>query len=204
MDEVDVRAVDLGCVLGQGVELRFCLPPVVVGSPVARECLDCRQLDALRPIRYELLGGQARRRDAATELVQSLVRNLNVEWTNVGRGLNDGTHDYLPVTRACLRWPDLRLGYFEHDEERVTALLQLHPSGPRIANECSRRRPRNTLDGNRVCWQAADREKCQRGRQSERGSRGRRARGGRHRPLSSDEHRRPFWNESARRLERPR
>src|SRR2546425_8799170 len=50
MDEVDVHAVDLGRELGQGVELRLGLAPVVVGLPVARELLNRRQLHALRPI----------------------------------------------------------------------------------------------------------------------------------------------------------
>ena len=63
--------------------------------PVARERLDRRQLHALRPIWDELPGGPASRVDAATQLVQLLVGNLDVKGTDVGGGLDGGAHDYL-------------------------------------------------------------------------------------------------------------
>ena len=50
VDEVDVHAVDLGHELRQRVELRLGRAPVVVGRPVARERLQGRQLNALRPV----------------------------------------------------------------------------------------------------------------------------------------------------------
>jgi hypothetical protein len=45
----------------------------VIGSPVANERLDRRQLHALRPIGDELTGGPARRRKATAQLNELLL-----------------------------------------------------------------------------------------------------------------------------------
>ena len=92
VDEVDLHAVDLGRELRQRVQLRLGLAPVVLGRPVAGERLKRRQLHALRPIVDELLAGPARRGDAATQLGELLIGNVDVEGTDVGGGLNGGTH----------------------------------------------------------------------------------------------------------------
>jgi hypothetical protein len=86
VDEVDVDPVDLGRELGERVELRLGLAPVVVGLPVARERLERRQLHALRPIFDELLAGPACRRYASAEVVQVLLRNVNAEGAHSGLG----------------------------------------------------------------------------------------------------------------------
>jgi hypothetical protein len=70
VDEVDVHAVDLRGELWERVELRFRLAPVVVRDPVARELFHRRELDALRPVVDELLGGPARGLDAAAKIAQ--------------------------------------------------------------------------------------------------------------------------------------
>jgi hypothetical protein len=79
VDEVDLDPVDLARELGQGVELRLGLAPVVVGLPVARELLQRRQLYALRPIFDELLVGPARGRDASAEVDELLFRHVDAE-----------------------------------------------------------------------------------------------------------------------------
>ncbi len=94
VDEVDLHAVDLGRELGQGVELRLGLPPVVVGLPVARELLHRRQLHALRAIFDQLLGGQARRGDPAAQLGELLFGSVDLEGTDLGLG--GGAHHDLP------------------------------------------------------------------------------------------------------------
>ena len=71
---------------------------VVVVRPVARELLDRRELDALRPIGDKLLGGQARRLDPATKLVEGLVRDLDVKGPNFGGGFNGHARADLPVS----------------------------------------------------------------------------------------------------------
>jgi hypothetical protein len=63
---VDVEPVDLGLELGQRVELRLGLAPVVLGCPVAGERLQRGQLHTLQSVLDELLGGPARRGDATT------------------------------------------------------------------------------------------------------------------------------------------
>src|SRR6185295_16629608 len=54
VNEVNVDPIDLGDELRQGVELRLALAPVVLGTPVAREFLNRRELHALRLIRDDL------------------------------------------------------------------------------------------------------------------------------------------------------
>ena len=92
VDKVDVHAVDLGCELRQGVELRLRLAPVVVGLPVARELLQCRELHPLRAILDQLAGGPPRRGDAAAQLGELLFGSVDVEGTDVGAGLGGGAH----------------------------------------------------------------------------------------------------------------
>src|SRR3712207_2421995 len=79
VDEVDVHAVDLGGELRQRVESLLALAPVVVGRPVASELLQRLELDTLRAIFDELLGGPARRGDASAEVVEILFRNVGAE-----------------------------------------------------------------------------------------------------------------------------
>jgi hypothetical protein len=82
VDEVDLLSVDLGVELRQRVQLRLAPPPVVFGRPVAGECLDRRELHALRAIVDQLLGGQPGRGDAATQVFEGLARELSFKGTN--------------------------------------------------------------------------------------------------------------------------
>ena len=97
VDEVDVHAVDLGDELRQRVQPRLDPPEVVLRRPVARELLNRRQLHALRPILNELLARPTRRRNASTEVVQDLVRNLNLEGADVDAGLDGATHEAISL-----------------------------------------------------------------------------------------------------------
>src|SRR5207302_2453801 len=84
--------------------------PVVLRRPVPDELLDHLQLHALRPIRHELLARQTRRGDATAQFLQRLVRNVNVEGTNLraARLLGRGSHVSL-LSSATARSPILRL-----------------------------------------------------------------------------------------------
>ena len=53
--------------------------PVVLRGPVARERLHRGELHALRAIVDELLGGPARRLDAAAQLIELLLWNIDLE-----------------------------------------------------------------------------------------------------------------------------
>ena len=97
VDEVDVEPVDLGDELRQGVQLRLALAPVVLRRPVAREFLHHRERHALGLIRDGLLLGPVRGRDASTEVVQGLVRNVDVEGADVDGGLDGAAHDDRPL-----------------------------------------------------------------------------------------------------------
>ncbi len=93
VDEVDVESVDLGDELGQGVELRLALAPVVVRRPVAREVLERRERHALRRVRDGLLLRPPRRLDAAFHVGEFLFRKVDTEGADgVGTG-----------RRACFR-----------------------------------------------------------------------------------------------------
>ena len=100
VDEVDVHPVDLGRELRKRVEPRLGLAPVVVGRPVAGELLHRRQLHALRPVVDELLAGPASRGDAPAQVVELLVRNLDVERANVGGGIGGAHSDLRWLVRA--------------------------------------------------------------------------------------------------------
>ena len=84
MDEVDVEPVDLGGELGQGVELRLALSPVVVRRPVAREVLERRERHALRRVRDGLLLRPPRGLNAPAKIIQLCVGGA------VGEGADDG------------------------------------------------------------------------------------------------------------------
>src|SRR5882762_3396397 len=51
VNEMNVQPIDLGDELRQGVQFRLALAPIVFCPPVARECLNRRELHALRRIR---------------------------------------------------------------------------------------------------------------------------------------------------------
>ena len=82
VDEVNVHAIDRRDELGKGVELRFCLAPVVVRPPVSHELLERRELHALRGVVDGLALGPARGRNAPTEIDELFFRNIDVERTN--------------------------------------------------------------------------------------------------------------------------
>ena len=85
VDEVDVEPVDLGDELGQGVELRLALAPVVVRRPVAREVLERRERHALRRVRDGLLLRPPRGLNAPAQFGQFRFRNIHMKRTNGGR-----------------------------------------------------------------------------------------------------------------------
>ena len=77
VNEMNVQPVDLGDELRQSVHLCFDLAPVIVCRPIARECLDGRELHALRLICDGFLFGPAGRGDASSELNERLFRNVD-------------------------------------------------------------------------------------------------------------------------------
>ena len=85
---------------GSAFSLASTRAEVVLGRPVAGERLHRRELHALRPICDELLGGPARRCDAAAQVVELLFGNLDLESTYVDCGLGGSTHDDLRSGRA--------------------------------------------------------------------------------------------------------
>ena len=89
VDEVDVQPVDLGDEVRHGVEPRLDLAPVVVGLPVAQDLLDGLERHALRKIGDGLLLGQPGLRQAAAQVGQLRLRNVDAEGSNgigCGRG----------------------------------------------------------------------------------------------------------------------
>ena len=93
MDEMNVQPVDLGHEVREGVELRLALAPVVVGRPVAGECLHRRQRHALRVVGDRLAIGPARRCDPATHVVHRLLRDVDLEGSDrlvIGRRARRG------------------------------------------------------------------------------------------------------------------
>src|SRR5262249_56235008 len=100
MDEVDVEAVDYGRVLRERIQPLGKATEVVLGRPVLGERLQRRQLDALRGVVGELLGGPARRLDPPAQILDLLLWYLDLEGPDLGGGLGGGAHNYLPFPRA--------------------------------------------------------------------------------------------------------
>jgi hypothetical protein len=87
--EMNIEPVDLGHVLRQGVEPRFYLPPVVVGSPIADELLHRRQSHALRLVGDGLPVRPLRHYQTLTQVSQPLRGELHAERADrvvTGRG----------------------------------------------------------------------------------------------------------------------
>ena len=83
VDEVDVDPVDLGDEVRQGREALLELAPVVVRRPVVRQCLDRLELHTLRGIHLSV--GPPRRLDAAAQVVELLVRDVDRELADLFR-----------------------------------------------------------------------------------------------------------------------
>src|SRR5215204_2982617 len=79
VNKVNVQPVDLGDELRQRIEFCLALPPLVIGCPVLGEFLNRRELHALRFICNCFPIGPQGRRDAAAELDDCMVRNVDVE-----------------------------------------------------------------------------------------------------------------------------
>ena len=105
MDEVDVHAVDLRDELRQLVQPRLDAPEVVLLQPITRERLRGGELHALRPVVDQLLARPACRGDAPAQIVNLLLRNLDVERPDRGCDLGRGAHG---TTSPFLRDPESR------------------------------------------------------------------------------------------------
>ena len=77
-------SVDLGHELGQGVEFRLALAPVVVSRPVAREVLERRERHALRRVGDGLLLWPSRGVDAPPQLGEFRFRHIHTKRTKGG------------------------------------------------------------------------------------------------------------------------
>ena len=111
MNEVDVDPIDCGGELRESVELRLALAPVVVRHPVTGEPLNHRERHALGLICDSLLLGPIRSRDTSTEVIQSLIRDVDAEGMDLAGGLGGATHDNLrlvPINAVSCVQPALR------------------------------------------------------------------------------------------------
>ncbi len=84
VDEVDVEAVDLGDELRERVQPRLETSHVVLVGPVAHERLDRRELDALRGVRDGLILGEAGLAQAAAQVLQRAVGDVDAELADRG------------------------------------------------------------------------------------------------------------------------
>ena len=79
MDELNVESIDGRDELGQGVELRFCLAPVVSAPPIGGQRLDLGQLSALRAVCDGLSLRPARLLHPSLEVNEVCLRNADPE-----------------------------------------------------------------------------------------------------------------------------
>ncbi|MNQ91587.1 hypothetical protein D3C85_1069770 [compost metagenome] len=79
VDEVDVQAVDIGQVLGECVEFRFGLSPVVAALPIAHQRLELVELHSLGTVGGRLPVRPAGCAEATAQIQQRCFRNLGAE-----------------------------------------------------------------------------------------------------------------------------
>ncbi len=80
MRELNIEPVDLGDELGQGIQLRLGLAPIVVRRPVPDERLQPGELDALLLVLDGLAIRPTGRSKALAQIVQLCLRNVDPEW----------------------------------------------------------------------------------------------------------------------------
>ena len=76
-----VQPIDLGHELGQGVQFRLNLAPIVICAPIAHECLNRRELYPLRCIRDRFSFGPLCRRYAPAQFGRFGFRNFDAART---------------------------------------------------------------------------------------------------------------------------
>ena len=82
VNEMNVQPIDLGDELRQGVQFRLDLAPVVFCRPIARECLNRRELHALRCIRDRFSFRPLCCVDAPAQFGEFRFRNIHMKRTN--------------------------------------------------------------------------------------------------------------------------
>jgi len=82
VDEMDVETVDLGDEIGDGIQPGLDLAPVVVGCPVARECLHGGERHTLREVRDGLALREPGRGDAPAQVSKVRFRRIHLKRTN--------------------------------------------------------------------------------------------------------------------------
>src|SRR4029077_7161022 len=101
VDEVNAKPVDLGAVLWEGVEASLEPTPVVLVAPVANQCLSLLERYALRPVTDGFPLRPPRGRQTTLEIVECLLRYLDLEWSNVLR--RRGKHELRSLHGGPLR-----------------------------------------------------------------------------------------------------
>ena len=102
VNEMNVEPVDLGDEIRHRVDFRLALAPVVVGGPIARESLRCRELDTLRFISDLFSLRPPRRLDAIAQVREIGVRHVHTKRTNVGCSLPVSTAVITSVMASTL------------------------------------------------------------------------------------------------------
>jgi hypothetical protein len=82
VNEMNVQPIDLGDELRQSVEFRLDLAPVVVRAPIARECLNGRELYALRCVRDRFPLRPLCRVNAPAQFGEFRLWNIHMKRTN--------------------------------------------------------------------------------------------------------------------------
>ncbi len=107
VDEVNVKPVDLGYEIRQGVQFRLALAPVIVRPPVARELLHHRERYALRVVGDRLTLGPPGRVYASAQLGKLRLRKTDLKRANssgvAARLLRALSHGY--VSPSCDKTP---------------------------------------------------------------------------------------------------
>ena len=113
MNEVNINAVNIGFELAERVQPFLLSAPVVFITPIFDEALQKRQVRAVVPPRVGKLVRKARLSQAAFQVGQHGIRNLNFEWDD-RRVSRDGACGGPPRPRRLCR--ALRVSAFDNGE----------------------------------------------------------------------------------------
>src|SRR5881398_1467859 len=102
VDEMNIQSIDLGDELRQGVQFRLDLAPVVLSRPIPRECLNRRELYALRCILDRFAFRPLGCVDAPAQFSELRFRNIHMERTK-------GSLIATRLVRAGKAWEGRRL-----------------------------------------------------------------------------------------------
>jgi hypothetical protein len=134
MEEMDVQSVDLGAILGEGVEHRFAPSPVVFGLPILYETFEATKLYPLREVLNCLMLLPASRCKPSLKIIQLLFWRIDRKGYYIRQAATSRTRHLFFSTAVAdpivvdsypdPYWRILRHPYHRHLSSTVSSLTE--------------------------------------------------------------------------------